>query len=273
MMALLRSDLYRTLRSRWPWAVLALVALATLGSAILTIWWPLEPGIVYDGLTGRSGALRLAGRGASITLVQMVAVFVAAHLSCADSEAGFDRTLLSSLRGRVSYFAEKYLLVVIVTGVVLLAYLTFSGVGVLVTMRPVENVEPLWEVVAWAGEGWLHACAYALVVLLVGQLTRVKAIAVIVAFLLLMAVFEQGFLTFLLFVGMALGQDWEPALEAAIAWMPYVTTAAVGNGIADMLAVDATGFAPAVRALIVCAPLCAACGALGTFVGSGRDVA
>ena len=273
MMALLRSDLYRTLRSRWPWAVLALVALATLGSAILTIWWPLEPGIVYDGLTGRSGALRLAGRGASITLVQMVAVFVAAHLSCADSEAGFDRTLLSSLRGRVSYFAEKYLLVVIVTGVVLLAYLTFSGVGVLVTMRPVENVEPLWEVVAWAGEGWLHACAYALVVLLVGQLTRVKAIAVIVAFLLLMAVFEQGFLTFLLFVGMALGQDWEPALEAAIAWMPYVTTAAVGNGTADMLAVDATGFAPAVRALIVCAPLCAACGALGTFVGSGRDVA
>ena len=273
MMALLRSDLYRAMRARWPWVVIALVALATLGSAVFTVWWPLEPGVVYDGLTGRDGALRLAGRGASITLVQMVAVFVAAHLSCADSDAGFDRTLLSSLRGRVSYFAEKYLLVAIVTGVVLLAYLTFSGVGVLVTMRPVENVEPLWQVVAWAGEGWLHACAYALVVLLVGQLTRVKAIAVIVAFLLLLAAFEQGFLTFLLFVGMALGQDWEPALEAAIAWMPYVTTAAVGNGAADMLAVDVTGFAPAVRALIVCVPLCAACCALGTIVGSSRDLA
>ena len=51
MMALLRSDLHRILRSRWPWAVLGIVALATLGSAILTIWWPLESGVVYvDGL-------------------------------------------------------------------------------------------------------------------------------------------------------------------------------------------------------------------------------
>ena len=55
--------------------------------------------------------------------------------------------------------------------------------------------------------------------------------------------------------------------------MPYVTTAAVGNGAADMLAVDATGFAPGLRALIVCVPLCLACGALGTLVGTRRDVA
>ena len=273
MMALLRSDLYRTLRSRWPWVVLAFVALVTLGSAIFTVWWPLEPGVVYDGLTGRSGALRLAGRGASITLVQMVAVFVAAHLSCVDSDAGFDRTLLSSLRGRGAYFAEKYLLTVILSGSLLLAYLALSGVGVLVTMRPVENVEPLWRVVAWAGEGWLVACAYALVVLLAGQLTRSRAIAFIVAFLLLSGAVEQGFFSFLLLVSDAFGLGWGPALEAAIAWMPYVTTAAVGNGAADMLAVDVTGFAPAVRALIVCAPLCAACGALGTLVGSRRDVA
>ena len=273
MIVLLRSDLYRMARSHWPWFVLGIVALMTLGSAVSTLWSPLEPGLVYDGLTGRAGALRLAGRGSSIVLVQMVAVFVAAHLSCADSESGFDRTLLSSLRGRVAYFVEKYLLVVIATGFVLLAYLAFSGLGALVTMRPVENVEPLWQVVAWAVEGWLVACAYALVVLLVGQLTRIRAIAVIVAFLLLMAAFEQGFLTFLLFVGKVFGQDWEPALEAAIAWMPYVTTAAVGNGAADMLAVDATGVAPAVRALVVCVPLCLACGAIGALVGTRRDLA
>ena len=273
MIALLKSDLYRMVRSRWPWVVLAFVALVTLGSAILTIWWPLEPGIVYDGLTGRAGALRLAGRGSSVVLVQMIAVFVAAHLSCANNGAGFDRTLLSSLRGRVAYFAEKYLLVAIVAGAVLLAYLAFSGLGVLVTQRPVENVEPLWQLAAWAGEGWLAACAYAFVVLLVGHLTRIRALAVVVAFLLLMAVFEQGFLTFLLFVGMAFGQDWEPALEAAIAWMPYVTTATVGNGAADMLAVDATGFAPAVRALVVGVPLCLMCGGLGTLAGVRRDVA
>ena len=273
MMELLKSDLYRTARSRWPWVVLALVALATLGSAVLTIWWPLEPGIVYDGLTGRAGALRLAGRGSSIVLVSTIAPFVAAHLSCADSDGGFDRTLLASLRGRVAYFAEKYLLTVLLSGIILLAYLAFSGIGVLVTMRAVTNVEPFWQFVAWAGEGWLAACVYALLVLLVGQLTRHRAIALIVAFLLLSGAVEQGFFSFLMLVSDAFGLGWAPALEAAIAWMPYVTIAAVGNGAADMLAVDATGFAPAVRALIVCVPLCLACVGLGTLVGTRRDLA
>ena len=273
MMALLKSDLYRTLRSRWPWVVLALVALATLGSVVLTIWWPLEPGIVYDGLTGRAGALRLAGRGSSIVLVSTIAPFVAAHLSCADSDSGFDRTLLASLRGHVAYFAEKYLLTVLISGIILLAYLVFSGIGVLVTMRAVTNVEPIWQIAAWAGEGWLAACAYALVVMLVGQLTRSRAIAFIAAFLLLSGAVEQGFFTFLLLVSNVFGLGWGPALEAALAWAPFVTTAAVGNGAADMLAVDATGFAPAIRALAVCVPLCLACGTLGTLVGARRDLA
>lgn len=273
MMALLKSDLYRTLRARWPWVVLALVALTTLGSAVLTIWWPLEPGVVYDGLTGRAGALRLAGRGSSIALVSTIAPFVAAHLSCADSDAGFDRTLLSSLRGRVAYFAEKYLLTVLVSGIILLAYLAFSGLGILVTMRAVTNVEPFWQIVVWAGEGWLAACVYALIVLLVGQLTRSRVIAFIVAFLLLSGAVEQGFFTFLLLVSNVFGLGWGPALEAALAWAPYVTTAAVGNGAADMLTVDATGFAPAARALIVGVPLCLACGTLGILAGTRRDVA
>lgn len=273
MMALLRSDLYRILRSRWPWVVLALVALATLGGAVLTVWWPLEPGVVYDGLTGHAGALRLAGRGSSIVLVSTVAPFVAAHLSCADSDSGFDRTLLSSLRGRAAYYAEKCLLAALLTGALLLAHLAFGGLGALVTMRPVADVEPLWQVAAWAGEGWIVSCAYALAVLLVGQLVRSRAIAFIAAFLLTSAAVEQGFFSFLLLVDSALGLGWAPALEAAFAWMPYVALASVGNGAADMLAVDATGFAPAVRALIVCVPLCLACGALGTLVGARRDLA
>lgn len=163
-------------------------------------------------------------------LVSTVAPFVAAHLSCADSDTGFDRTLLASVHGRITYFAEKYLLTVIVSGVILLAYLAFSGLGVLVTMRPVANVEPLWQIAAWAGEGWLAACAYSLVVLLVGQLTRSRAIAFITVFLLVSAAVEQGFFSFLLFVSNVFGLDWLPALEAALPWVPYVTTAAVGNG-------------------------------------------
>lgn len=273
MIALLASDLYRTARSRWPWVVLALVALATLGTAVSTIWWPLEPDIVYDGLTGTSGALRLAGRGTSIELVSIVAPFVAAHLSTLDSGTGFDRTLLASLSGRASYFAEKYVLAAILSGALLLAYLAFSGVGALVTMRPVTNVEPLWQFAAWAGEAWLVSCAYALVVLLAGQLTRSRAVTFVVAFLFAGPMAEQMLFSALMLVSEVLGLGWEGAIETAIAWAPYVTLRSVIHGAAELLAADATGVAPALRGLAVCVPLCLGATAIGAAVGARRDLA
>lgn len=270
---LLRADLFRCARSRWPWVVLALVALATLGTAVLTIWLPLEGDLVYDGITGRAGALRLDGRGCSVELVTMVAPLLAAYLSTADSDCGYDRTLLASLRGRVAYLVERYVLAAALSGAVLLAYLALSGVGALVTARPVANVEPLWQLVAWAGAAWLVACAYALVVLLVGQLARSRAIAFITASLLITAVVEQGFFSFLLLVSDALGLGWEGALEAALAWTPLSALGALAQGAGALLAVDATGVSPALRALAVSLPLCLACAALGALAGSRRDVA
>lgn len=171
MIALLHSDAHRIARSRWFWVVLGAVALIELGSAALTLWWPLDPVLAFDGLTGRSGALRLAGRGMSIQLVVVLAPFVAASLSCADSDSGFDRTLLSSLRTRASYFAEKFVLVALLTALLVVAYLVFAGLGVLVLGAPVHNMEPLWQVAAWTGCAGLIACAYAFITLLAGQLT------------------------------------------------------------------------------------------------------
>lgn len=269
---LLRADLWRCARSRWPWVVLALVALATLGTAVLTIWLPLEPGLVYDGITGRAGALRLDGRGCSIQLATMVAPFLAAYLSTADSDCGYDRTLHASLRGRVPYLVEKYVLVAVFSFAVLLAYLLFSGVGVLVTARPVANVEPLWQVAAWAGAAWLVGCAYALVTLLVGQLFRSRALAFVAALGLGSALAEQALFSGLLLVSDALGLGWEGAIEAALAWAPVSSLSVIIQGAEALLAVDAAGLSPAVHTLAVCVPLCLACAALGTLVGARRDV-
>lgn len=272
MIALLRSDLYRLSRARWPRAVLALVALATLGAAALVRFLPLEPSPVFEGVTGQAGALRLGGRGSSIEIVATLAPFVAAHLSCVDSDAGFDRTLLSSLRGRVAYFGERYLLATLVCAAILVAYLVLGALGVLVSGVPVVGVEPLWQMAAWAGEAWLLSCAYALVALLVGQLSRSRVVAFVFAFLLASAVIEQGLFGIALLAGKIVGLDLEAPLELAMAWAPYVTLAAVNNGVADMLAVDASGVAPALRALAVCLPLCAALVAAGTLVVSRRDL-
>lgn len=272
MTALLRSDLYRLSRARWPHVVLALIALATLGAAVSVRFWPLEPGLVFEGVTGETGALRLGGRGSSVGIVATIAPFVAAHLSCADSDAGFDRTLLASFRGRAAYLAEKYLLTILVTGTMLVAYLVLGALGALVSGVPVAGVEPLWQIVAWAGEAWLLSCAYALVALFVGQLGRSRAVAFVCAFLLAAAVIEQGLFGIALLVGKIVGLDLEAPLGIAMQWAPYVTLASVGNGAADMLAADATGFAPALRALAVCLPLCLALVAGGSLALSQRDV-
>lgn len=279
MMRLLASDLYRAARSRWLWVALGLVALAQVGSAVSVVWWPLDPTLVFDGLTGRAGALRLAGRGSSIEFVATFAAFVAAHLSCTDSDSGFDRTLLSSLRGRVGYFAEKYLFMTLVSGAVLLAYLVFSGLGVLVVGMlagtPVQNVEPLWQVAAWVGCEWLVACAYALIVMLVGQLSRSRALAFVLAFMLTAGLAEQIFYGAVVLAGgiFGLGPQLSPGLELAFDWAPYVTSRAVANGAAELFAVDATGFAPALRALVVCGPLALLVAGSGIVVGTRRDLA
>ena len=54
--------------------------------------------------------------------------------------------------------------------------------------------------------------------------------------------------------------------------MPYAVLVSVGNGAADMLAVDTTGLSPAFRALAVCVPLCAVLAGAGTLATSRRDV-
>lgn len=215
----------------------------------------------------------------SIELVAFVAAFAAAHLSCADSDSGFDRTLLSSLRGRAGYFAEKYLFVALLTAVVLLAYLAFGGIGVLVAGAlagtPVQNVEPLWQVAAWAGCGWLVACAYALLVTLVGQLSRSRALAYVVALMLVSGLAEQIVYGAVVLAGgiFGLGPQLSPGLELAFIWAPYVAERAVVGGAAELLAVDGTGVAPALRALAVCGPLVLLATLAGTLVGSRRDLA
>lgn len=273
MISLLRSDLYRAVRSRWLWVAIGLVALLQLGSALSTIWWPLDPTLVFDGLTGPAGALRLAGHGSSIYLVTFVATFLAAHLSCTDSGSGFDRTLLSSLRGRGGYFAEKYLFAVLVSGTVLLAYLMFGGLGVLVAGVPVHNVEPLWQVAAWAACEWLVACAYALLVMFVGQLFHSRVLAFVLAFMLMTGMAAQVVYGLAVFVCSILGQDWSPMAEQVVTWMPYAASVAVNQGASELFAVDATGLAPALRTLAVCAPLALLVAGAGVVVGTRRDVA
>lgn len=274
MASLLRADLHRALHSRWPWVALAVIAAPTLGSAVLTIWLPLSPGLVFDGLTGPAGALRLGGRGSGVELVLTVGALVAAHLSCEDVEGGFERTLLASLRGRAAVFSERCLFVALTTAAMLLAYLALGTLGSLLVGVPAAGVESAWEVAAWAGLTWLVGCAYALAALVVGHLTRRRALAYGMALILVSAALEQGILaTLVLAADGVLGLGWAPALEAAATWMPYAAASSVAQGAQALLAVDAVGTTPAVRALVSCGAACVAAVAVDVLLASRRDVA
>ena len=58
MIALLRSDSYRVLRSRWIWAVAAIVAFLLLAPALMMRLTSMGP-VCYDDLTG--SALAMSG--------------------------------------------------------------------------------------------------------------------------------------------------------------------------------------------------------------------
>ena len=90
MIALLRSDAYRVLRSRWIWAVAAIVAFLTLAPALMMRWTNMGP-ICYDNLTG--SALTMSG-------VQLLAAALTSIVCCDRTDIGFARSILSSLGGR-----------------------------------------------------------------------------------------------------------------------------------------------------------------------------
>lgn len=266
MIALLRSDAYRVLHSRWIWVAAAVVTFLTLAPSLMMRWTSMGP-IYYEDLTG--SALAMNG-------IQILAAVMAAIVCCDRTDIGFTRSILSSLseRARKVWFAEKCVFSLALVAVLLAFTFMVELLGLLVSGVPVANPEPAWQVAAWLGCAWLCAAPYVVLTVLVAHLTRGEGVTIGFAVLASSGLLEGGLLIGVDFLYALLGGEFLTVTAAVGPWLPAEITSAVGAGARAMLSADnAAHLAPAIRALIVCLPLTAATVAADALIVSRRDVA
>lgn len=266
MIALLRSDAYRVLHSRWLWVVVAIVTFLMLAPALLMRWTGMGP-TFFDNLTG--SALSLGG-------IEILAAVMAAIVCCDRTDLGFSRSILSSLsrHGHVTWFAEKCVFSLLLTVVTIAFAFVIGLLAWTISGVPVLHVEPAWQVAAWLGCAWLVSAPYVALTVLVAHLTRAEGVTVGFAALAAAGLIEGGLLVGVDFLCYLAGGELLTVSSAVAPWLPMGIVSAVGDGAAATLAADAaTGLAPAIRALIVCLPLAVAAIATDALLVSRRDVA
>lgn len=266
MIALLRSDAYRVLHSRWIWVVAAIVAFLLLAPALMMRWTSMGP-VSYDDLTG--SALPMTG-------VQILAAAMAAIVCCDRTDIGFARSVLSSLgeRARMVWFAEKCVFSLLLSAVLIAFAFSVGLLGLLVSGVPVASPEPAWQVAAWLGCTWLCTAPYVALTVLVAHLTRNEGVTTVFAVLGAGGLLEGGLLIGIDFLYAFLGGEFLTVTAAVGPWMPAEIASAVSAGVRTMLSAEnAVLLAPAIRALIVCLPLTVATVAADALLVSRRDVA
>ena len=266
MIALLRSDAYRVLHSRWIWVVAAIVAFLLLAPALMMRWTSMGP-IYYDDLT--SSALAMTG-------VQMLAAAMASIVCCDRTDIGFSRSIISSLgeRARMVWFAEKCVFSLLLAAVLIVFVFVVGLLALPVSGVSVRAPEPAWQVAAWLGCTWLCAAPYVVLTVLVAHLTRNEGVTTVFAVLAAGGLLEGGIVIGIDALCYLAGGHFLDFSSAVAPWLPSQIAGIVGQGGAALLSADnAVHLSGAVRALIVCLPLTVAVAAADALLVSRRDVA
>lgn len=266
MIALLRSDAYRVLHSRWIWVLAAIVAFLLFAPALMMRWANMGP-IYYDDLT--SSALTMSG-------IQMLAAVMAGIVCCDRTDIGFSRSILSSLsrRARTVWFAEKCVFSLLLAAILILFVFVVGLLALPVSGVSVRAPEPAWQVAAWLGCTWLCAAPYVVLTVLVAHLTRSEGVTIVFAVLGAGGLLEGGLLIGIDFLYALAGGEFLTVTAAVGPWLPAEIASAVGAGAQVALSTEnAIQLAPALRAIVVCLPLAVATVAADALLVSRRDVA
>lgn len=251
MLNLLRSDLYRITRPThlrglfWQYGLLVL-GIAVLETAVL---YATAHGTIagafptQDPNTFATSPIVFLGEfllGAP-SIAALAASFGALELFFADLADGYIRTIVSSLRGRMAYFAEKILLVGVWSALMLvfaagchLACFALAGFRF-------ADANTAGQVLSWFVGSWVVLWALSVVPLAFALITRIKPLAYGFAFVLLCGFIALGFqLTGE--IGPMMAPNFAPlfrAMSALAAWMPSTAMGYLSGGgmaVADTLA-------------------------------------
>ncbi len=251
MLNLLRSDLYRITRPRhlrgllWQYG-LFILCLAVLETALLYA-------TAHDGIPGAFTTLDpntfatspVVFLGAFLlgapSIAALAASFGALELFFADLTDGYIRTVVSSLRGRMAYLAEKILIVGVWSALILaVSAACHLACFVLAGFRFAE-ANTAGQAIGWFAGSWLVVWALSVVPLALALITRIKPLSYGFAFVILCGFVSQG-LQLMGELGPELAPSFAPvfhAMPALAAWMPSAAMgflAGGGTAMADALA-------------------------------------
>lgn len=251
MLNLLRSDLYRITRPGRLRGLLWQYGLFILGLAVL------ETALLYatahDGIIGAFTTLDpntfatspVVFLGTFLlgapSIAALAASFGALELFFADLTDGYIRTIVSSLRGRMAYLAEKILIVGVWSALILaVSAACHLACFVLAGFRFAE-ASTAGQTIGWFVGSWLVVWALSVVPLALALITRIKPLSYGFAFVILLGFVSQS-LQLMGELGPALAPSFAPvfhAMPALAAWMPSTAMgflAGGGTAVADVLA-------------------------------------
>lgn len=220
----------------------------------------------FSSYTYSVGQMVISGGFASLLSGLVVALFFTSDFS-----TGFAKSLLSSRRGRRSYYAEKLVLAALVTGVFVAASMVITGAFFALAGFTYDAAETPGDVALWAVLVWLVITAYSFIVAVAGWLTRSKAAAVVVAALVSTTILESILLQVLMLLSPAV-----PALAQLANFSLANCVGLLSGGSAGLTAPSASlpvpALTPAGWTLVVSALYLTALGALALGACRRKDV-
>ena len=254
MLRLIRSDWYRATRIRGLRGCFWQYALVLVGIAILEI------AIIRFGLSGGFGDetyITNVAQGIGVTLTPsaylgtnlfggysllgFASMFGLIEMMFADLNDGFGKTMASSTRGRLSYFAEKVLFAGTWSAAFTLFFgaLTLAGFALFVMVPfdlPFAVTDTIGGFALWALIAWFATWVASVAPLAIALITRNKLVTYGFIISLLLGwipallqglAFSSGGLLKVL-------QPIAPALMAMSSWMPSTVLHTLTNGAADL---------------------------------------
>ncbi len=301
MFNLLKSDLYRTVRSGLFWGLTALiVAMMFLVAGIMHWISSPEFGVMvnqsileqgteltpddraeleediaeaatlnercYDTPTHLWGRTFLNGGFLGIIGSLFIAMFL-----MSDFRSGFVKNLILDRHGRRIYYGEKILFIGLIQAVFLLVSAAFTSLAFAAVGFTVTGAEPLGDTVLWLGLTWLTLFAYALITACLVWALRSSWVGALTALLV-----SSGMLGSLIVQLFQLFAKAIPFLAAVPFWMPITALQLLGADATPLLSANANlpipALLPAGHIALVSVIYVAVCVALIFAVLRRRDI-
>lgn len=268
MLNLLRSDLYRTIRSPFFWVITAILIAVAIAAAALMSWISspefaqmvnsaiteedlaamapeeraevmadlesatseLEPlnGKVLDSLTSTWASMFLDGG----LLGLMGSLFVVIFL-LADFKGGFVKNLPMGRTGRIAYYAERIVFIALVQAFFLLACTAATTLSYAAFGFSYEQADSAGGIALWLLLAWLVAVAYALIVACLSWAVRSEALSTVAAVAVSTGMVGAFLTQALLYFGRVV-----PMLAIVPQWLPVSAISDLRHGAAGLAALD-----------------------------------